>query len=196
MKSVASTPLRFIGMVVAVNAALVAVVTSLVAIIASKHLAAVAHRFDSLLDTRRFSDTIHHVDRAGILGLLVAAVVVAGIVLCLRAPRLATLVFLGSAIVGVILTPFVFVIPAFVLLNASAIVFFGRREIPTRLTKGTAAQALPAESPLAVSPPEESPVAESPVAESAPVESPAVESPVAESPLAEPPPAGSAGATS
>jgi chromate transport protein ChrA len=150
MKSVASTPLRFVGMVIAINAALIAVAASAFAIIASKHLAAVAHRFDSLLDTRRFSSTIHHVDRAGILGLLVAAGIVAGIVLCLRAPRLATLAFLGSAIVGVILTPFVFAIPAFILLNASAFVFFGRKERPTRLTK---AKTPPAEAPRVESPP-------------------------------------------
>jgi hypothetical protein len=138
-------------MVVAINAALIAVAASAFAIIASKHLAAVAHRFDSLLDTRRFSSTIHHVDRAGIIGLLVAAVVVAGIVICLRAPRIATLAFLGSAIVGVLLTPFVFAIPAFILLNASAIVFFGRKETPTHLTK---ARDVPVESLGIESPPE------------------------------------------
>jgi hypothetical protein len=141
MRSVASTPLRFVGMVVAINAALIAVAASLIAIIASKHLAAVAHRFDSLLDTRRFSSTIHHVDRAGIIGLLVAAGVVAGIVLCLYAPRLATLAFLASAVVGVLLTPFVFAIPAFVLLNASAFVFFGRKEVPTHLAKAKKSHA-------------------------------------------------------
>jgi hypothetical protein len=144
-------------MVVAINALLIAVAASAFAIIASKHLAAVAHRFDSLLDTRRFSSTIHHVDRAGILGLLVAAGVLAGIFLCLRAPRLATLAFLASAVVGVILTPFVFAIPAFILLNASAIVFFGRKEIPTHLSK---AHATPVESPHVESPPVESPRAE------------------------------------
>lgn len=154
MKSVASTPLRFVGMVVAINAALIAVAASAVAIIASKHLAAVAHRFDSLLDTRRFSSTIHHVDRAGIIGLLVAAGVVAGIVLCLRAPRLATLAFLAAAVVGVLLTPFVFAIPAFMLLNASAIVFFGRKEVPTHLTraKATPTEALPIEPALGTPP--------------------------------------------
>src|SRR5436305_9661941 len=152
MRSVASTPLRCVGMVVAINAALIAAILSLVAIISSKYLAAVAHRFDSLLHTRRFSSTIHHVDRAGILGLLVTAAVIAGIVLCLRAPRIATLAFLGSAVVGVILTPFVFAIPAFILLNASGIVFFGRRETPTRLTKTTTATV---ESPAATPPPPE-----------------------------------------
>ena len=172
MRSVASTPLRFVGMVIAVNAALIAVATSLVAIIASRHLAAVAHRFDSLLDTRRFSSTIHHVDRAGIIGLLVAAVVAVGVVLCLRAPRLATLAFLGSAIVGVILTPFVFAVPAFVLLNASAMVFFGRKEVPTHLTKTIVPPAPPLGSPLVESPPAEPPAAEPPLVEPPPADPP------------------------
>jgi hypothetical protein len=157
MRSVASTPLRFIGMVVAINAALITAILSLVAIISSNYLASVAHRFDSLLHTRRFSSTIHHVDRAGILGLLVTAAVVAGVVLCLRAPRIAALTFLGSAIVGVIITPFVVVTPALLLLNASGIVFFGRKETPTKLTKSTspAVESPPADSPAAESPPDE-----------------------------------------
>lgn len=144
MKSVASTPLRFVGMVVAINAAIIAVVASAVAIIASKYLKSVAHRFDNLLHTARFSNTIHHVDQAGIIGLIVATVVAAGIVLCLRTPRLATLAFLGAAIAGVILTPFVFAIPAFILLNASVFVFFGRKETPIHLIK---AKTLPVEEP-------------------------------------------------
>jgi hypothetical protein len=152
MKSVASTPLRFVGMVVALNAALITAILSLVAIISSKYLASVAHRFDSLLHTRRFSSTIHHVDRAGILGLLVTAAVIAGIILCLRAPRIAALTFLGSAIVGVIITPFVVAIPALFLLNASGIVFFGRREIPTKLTKSTTPAI---KSPAPEAPPDE-----------------------------------------
>ena len=45
------------------------------------------------------------------------------------------LAFLASAIVGVLLTPFVFAIPAFILLNASAFVFFGRKEVPIHLQK-------------------------------------------------------------
>ena len=157
MKSVASTPLRFIGMVVAINAALITAILSLVAIVSSKYLGSVAHRFDSLLHTRRFSSTIHHVDRAGVLGLLVTAAVVAGIVLCLRAPRIAALTFLGSAIVGVIITPFVVAFPALFLLNASGIVFFGRKEIPAKLTKSTtrAVESPPAESPPHELPPDE-----------------------------------------
>jgi hypothetical protein len=176
MRSVASTPLRFIGMVVAINAAVIAAILSLVAIISSKYLTSVAHRFDNLLHTRRFSSTIHHVDRAGILGLFVTAAVIAGIVLCLRAPRTAALTFLGSAIVGVIITPFVVSIPAFVLLNASGIVFFGRKEIPTKLTKSTTRAV---ESPPVESPPVESPPVESPPDESPPVESPPDEPPEA-----------------
>ena len=138
MKSVASTPLRFVGMVVAINAALITAVLSLVAIISSKYLQAVAHRFDSLLHTRRFSSTIHHVDRAGILGLLVTAAVVAGIILCLRAPRTAALTFLGSAIVGVIITPFVVAVPRY-----SSSTRQGSSSSAARRTRPSSRSALP-----------------------------------------------------
>jgi hypothetical protein len=135
MKSVASTPLRFIGMVVATNAVLIALVISGLALLAEKHAKRVAVRLDTLLSTARFEDAAHHIGKAGGLGLLFAGITAVGIVLCLRSARIASLVMLGAAILGAILTPFTFALPAFFLLNASAIVFFGRREIPTKLVK-------------------------------------------------------------
>src|SRR3954452_8273260 len=108
MKSVASTPLRFIGMVVATNAVLIAVVISGLALLAEKHARRVAIRLDTLLSTARFEDAAHEMGRAGALGLVFAGITVVGIVLCLRSARVASLVLLGAAIVGALLTPFTF----------------------------------------------------------------------------------------
>jgi len=141
MKSVASTPLRFIAMVVATNAVLIAVVISGLALLAEKHARRVAVRLDTLLSTARFEDAAHEMGRAGGLGLLFAGITVVGIVLCLRSARIASLVFLGAAVVGAFVTPFTFALSAFFLLNAAAIVFFGRKEIPTKLVKPPKAEA-------------------------------------------------------
>ena len=147
MKSVASTPLRFIGMVVATNAVVIAVAISGLALLAEKHARRVAVRLDTLLSTARFEDAAHQMGKAGGLGLLFAGITVVGIVLCLRSARIASLILLGAAIVGAILTPFTFALSAFFLLNAAAIVFFGRREIPMKIVKPAKEEA-----PVAVGP--------------------------------------------
>lgn len=133
MRSVASTPLRFIGMLVAANAVLFAVVLSAGALVAEKHARKFAIRLDNLLVTSRFSDAADHLQRAGVLGLIFAGIAVAGIVLSLHQPRIAAPLFLADAVAGAIITPFSFALSAFILLNAAVIVFFGRREVPTHM---------------------------------------------------------------
>lgn len=142
MRSVASTPLRFIGMLVAGNAVLFAVALSGGALLAEKHARKFAVRLDNLLVTSRFSDAVDHVQRAGILGLIFAAIAVIGIVLALHQPNIAAPLFLVDAIAGAIITPFSFALSAFILLNAAVIVFFGRREVPAKLgaTAGAGAE--------------------------------------------------------
>lgn len=61
MKSVASTPLRFIGMVIATNAVLIALVISGVALLAEKHAKRIAIRADTLLSTAQFEDAVHNI---------------------------------------------------------------------------------------------------------------------------------------
>src|SRR3954453_12656791 len=79
--------------------------------------------------------------------MLFTGITAVGIVLCLRRARLASLVLLGAAIAGALLTPFTFALPGFFLLNAAAIVFFGRREIPTKLVKPAKEQQAAAVEP-------------------------------------------------
>jgi hypothetical protein len=159
MKSVASTPLRFIGMVVATNAVVIAVTISGLALLAEKHAKRVAVRLDTLLSTARFEDAAHEMGKAGGLGLLFAGITVVGIVLCLRNARIASAVMLVAAIAGAILSPFTFALPAFFLLNAAAIVFFGRKEIREKIVKSAKAEAAAVEPAAAAEPEPDPPTA-------------------------------------
>src|SRR3954471_18896285 len=103
MKSVASTPLRFISMLVAANAVLFSAVISLTALLGSHAATKVARHADNILSTTHFSGAVHHIHRAGAIGLIFSGIAVVGIVMCLRAPRIASVIFLGAAIVGTIL---------------------------------------------------------------------------------------------
>lgn len=62
--------------------------------------------------------------------------------------------FVGAAVLGVILTPFTTALPAFFLLNAAAFVFFGRKEVPTKLRKEKPAKPDPEAEAGAESEPE------------------------------------------
>jgi len=153
MKSVASTPLRFISMLVAANGVLFGAVISLVALLGSNAAIKSARRFDNLLSTQHFSSAVHHVNRSGAIGLIACGVAVIGIVMCLRSPRIAALIFVGCGIVGAILSPFTFGFAAFFLLNAAVIVFFGRKEIPTKLVKEKAEEIEPVPAAPAIDAP-------------------------------------------
>lgn len=141
MRSVASTPLRFIGMLVAANAVLFAGVVSVLALVAEKHSRRAAIRLDNLLATDQFSGAADHIQRAGALGLVFAAIAVLGIVCCLRAPRFAAPLLLADAVAGALLAPFTFGLSALFLLNAAVIVFFGRKEVPAKIAEPVGSEA-------------------------------------------------------